>query len=107
MPVCFSFPTDLPQVDMVLVERKLRSLFWFRRPQLLIWISHLNFLQNSLSLTLCIYYLFTYGTGTSILQAGNAILCVGCGEGSSGSAAGSSSDGKRVPCAAASVTLSG
>ncbi len=44
-------------VDMGLVERKLRSLFWLRKPQLLIWLSHLNFLQNSLSITLCIYYL--------------------------------------------------
>ncbi|PNH04907.1 hypothetical protein TSOC_008966 [Tetrabaena socialis] len=63
-------------VDMGLVERKLRGLFWLRRPQLLIWVSHLNFLQNSLSLTLCIYYLFTYGKGTSILHVEDRLLYI-------------------------------
>ncbi|KAG2445775.1 hypothetical protein HXX76_000379 [Chlamydomonas incerta] len=64
------------EVDMALVQRKLRALFWFRRPQILIWISHLNFLQNSLSLTLCIYYLFSYDTGTSILQVSSRLLYI-------------------------------
>ncbi|KAG2451434.1 hypothetical protein HYH02_004032 [Chlamydomonas schloesseri] len=64
------------EVDMALVQRKLRALFWFRRPQILIWISHVNFLQNSLSLTLCIYYLFSYDTGNSILQVSSRLLYV-------------------------------
>ncbi|EFJ50996.1 hypothetical protein VOLCADRAFT_103628 [Volvox carteri f. nagariensis] len=62
--------------DMDVVERKLQGLFWWGRPQLLLWITHVNYLQNSLSLTLCLYYMLSYGTDSSILQESRRLLHV-------------------------------
>ncbi|KAG2484206.1 hypothetical protein HYH03_016941 [Edaphochlamys debaryana] len=64
------------EADMVEVEKKLRSLFWMRRPQLLIWLSHLNFLENSLSLTLCVYVLIADGLKNNFLNLENRLLYI-------------------------------
>ncbi|GIL47273.1 hypothetical protein Vafri_4146 [Volvox africanus] len=63
-------------VDMGEVELKLKGLFWFGRPQLLLWITAVSYLQNSLSVTLCFYYMLSYNTKSSILQESRRLLQV-------------------------------
>ncbi|GIL70462.1 hypothetical protein Vretifemale_1204 [Volvox reticuliferus] len=63
-------------VNMEEVELKLQGLFWFGRPQLLLWITAVSYLQNSLSVTLCLYYMLSYKTKSSILQESRRLLQV-------------------------------